>query len=70
MFQVKKVTGGETLSKVARKGDRTEVYFEAPWTVVMPDGKTRSNEERGVDTWRKIHGHWMAVKTVDFPEKR
>jgi|GEM_PF-5270945 len=65
IFQMKKVTGGETVKKVVKKGDSVEVTFDARWGYAGPDGKPVTDQEIGVDTWRKVKGTWKVVKTVD-----
>ena len=65
IFQMKKVTGGEKVTKVVKKGDTFEVTFDARWSFVGPDGKAATDKEVGVDTWRKVKGEWNVVKTVD-----
>ncbi|MDR3688924.1 MAG: nuclear transport factor 2 family protein [Fimbriimonas sp.] len=70
LFKMKEVSGGETVKKVTGNGEAVEVTFYAKWTMVGKDGKAIHDQERGIDSWRKIGGQWKVIRTVDKPAKR
>ena len=45
--------------------DTVKQGFDVRISVKMKSGGTTEIHEVGVDTWKKIHGRWMEIKTVD-----
>jgi ketosteroid isomerase-like protein len=65
MFSATKITGRMKLGKVTARGDLVDVVFDLHVVQTMKGMGKMSVHEKGVDTWKKIDGKWMFVKTVD-----
>lgn len=64
MFGVDRIVGTVELSRVDKRGDKVDVHFDMHATEYYGK-KSTTIHEVGVDTWKKIHGKWMTIKTVD-----
>ena len=69
MFKSDKVTGGETISAAVQKGDRVEVAFSMRLVLSNAGKKDEPANDQGIDTWKKVKGRWVIVKSVSQPAK-
>lgn len=60
----KKVNAMVDVQKVHKMGDMVHVDFDFHMSAWKKKG-TMKVHEAGVDTWKKIDGKWMCIKTVD-----
>ena len=65
MFKAKKITMDETLTSVVKHGNIYDVSFDAKLTMEFAGSGTMHYHEIGIDSWKKIHGKWLIVRTVD-----
>ena len=69
IFQMKKFTGSEKVTKVACHKELVEMINDACWAVVEKAKKVSHDREVGVETWSKIEGGWKVIKTLDHDSK-
>ena len=65
--QATNVGGSVKVTSIHAHGDTVAVDYDWRYSVVAkgPKGKvTDSGREIGTDTWRKIGGKWLTIKTV------
>ncbi len=65
IFAARSITGGEKVTSVKKVGNKVEIGYDAHWVVVFEGKKPQRIHEMGIDTWQKIGGRWLCVKTVD-----
>lgn len=65
IFQSKSATASETLKSVTKKGNVYDVSFEMTIKLIDKAGKKSTFREVGTDSWKKIGGKWLMIKTVD-----
>ncbi len=70
IFKATKITGQEKVLKVTPQGDLVDVSFVTDLLVTYKGQKPVPFHEEGVDTWKKIKGKWMLVKSMTNPEKK
>jgi len=65
MFKAQKIVLSEKFTKCVKHGDTYEVSFDAKLTIVVSKKTTSHYHEVGADTWKKVGGNWLIIKTVD-----
>lgn len=58
------ITAKEKLKDVKANGELVDVSFDLIVVIKKQSGTTKFHEV-GVDTWKKVGGRWVMVKTVD-----
>lgn len=61
----KSATTAFKCSKSTKTGDTIAVSFDFKLTLQQKAGGSAVAHEVGVDTWKKVGGKWLIVKTVD-----
>ena len=70
MFKATKITGGEKVLKVTQRGALVDVNYETNLVITYKGKKPEPYHEKGVDTWKKVHGRWLITRSVTEPEKK
>ncbi len=65
MFEMKRITGGEKVVAVVKKGEQVDVTYDARWVLTGKDNKISHFHEVGVDSWKRFGGKWKVIRSVD-----